>query len=179
MEQILSCHMFDEDPGDSPQTTHERALHGNAQAQFWVGFKLVCEGSAGSLSQASQWYEKAAEQGHALAQFNLGVMYFRGQGLAKDQKMASIWINRAAERGDPAAQYMLGMNQNRLSLDQAPPAATESRIEAFKWLQLAAAQGYGDATAGCDMVAMGMTIEAVKEARHRAETFVCIGEQSE
>jgi len=179
MEQVFSCHMFDEDPGDSPQNTQELAHHGNAQAQFWVGFKLACEGTANSFSQAGQWYQKAAEQGHALAQFNLGVMYFRGQGLAQDRKMASIWINRSAERGDPAAQYMLGMNHNRLSLDQLPAAAIESRIEAFKWLQLAAAQGYGDATAGCDMVAMGMTIGSVKEARRRAEAFVCVEERAE
>ena len=74
---------------------------------------------------------------------------------------------------------MLGMNHNRLSLDQLPAAAIESRIEAFKWLQLAAAQGYGDATAGCDMVAMGMTIGSVKEARRRAEAFVCVEERAE
>src|SRR5436190_2518754 len=73
MEKVFSCHMFDEDPGDSPQSTQELALHGNAEAQFWVGFKLACEDTANSLSQAGQWYQKAAEQGHALAQFNLGV----------------------------------------------------------------------------------------------------------
>jgi TPR repeat protein len=174
MDIILSCHVFDDVPGDPPQNTQELAYHGNAQAQFWVGFKLACEGTASSFSHAGEWYQKAAEQGHSLAQFNLGIMYSRGQGFERNRELASFWFTNAAERGDSAAQYMLGMNYNRLSLDQLPAPAMESRIEAFKWLQLAAAQGYGDASAGCDLVAMGMTIESVKEATRRAEAFVCV-----
>jgi TPR repeat protein len=174
MDTILSCHMFDDVPGDASRNTAQLANDGDAQAQFWLGFKLAYDGTAESFSKAGQWYRKAAEQGHALAQFNLGVMYSRGQGVERDRDLASFWITKAAERGDCGAQYMLGMNHNRLSLDQQPAKAAESRIEAFKWLQLAAAQGYGDSSAGCDLVAMGMTIESVKEGRRRAEAFVCV-----
>jgi TPR repeat protein len=173
MNEILSCHLFDDVPGDS-RNTQELADDGHAHAQFWLGFKLAWKGTPSSFSQAGHWYRKAAEQGHALAQFNLGIMYSRGQGVERDRDLASFWITSAAERGDCGAQYMLGMNLNRLSMDQLPAAATETRTEAFKWLQLAAAQGYGDASAGCDLVAMGMTIESVKEARRRMEAFVCV-----
>ncbi len=35
-------------------------------------------------AQAAKWYRKAAEQGHAYAQFNLGYMYRFGQGVPQD-----------------------------------------------------------------------------------------------
>jgi uncharacterized protein len=171
MDTILSCHLFDGVP-DASRSTDQLAHEGDARAQFWLGFKLAYDGTAESFSQAGQWYRKAAEQGHALAQFNLGVMYSRGQGVERNKELASFWITKAAERGDCGAQFLLGMIQNRLSLDQQPDKAAESKIEAFKWLQLAAAQGYGDSSAGCDVVAMGMTIESVKEGSRRAEAFV-------
>ena len=150
----------------------ELARGGDPEAQFRLGFIYASQGTADSFTFAAQWYEKAANQGHALAQFNLGVMYWRGQGFRRDRDHARIWITRAAEAGDPAAQYMLGMNQNRACLDETAAVAVESRIEAYKWLQLAAAQGYGEASAGCDLTAMGMSMEGVKEAMRRASVFV-------
>ena len=117
--------MFDDVPGETSQSTQQLANDGDVQAQFWLGFKLACEGTTQSFSQASEWYRKAAEQGHALAQFNLGVMYSRGQGFERDRKLASFWITKAAQRGDCGAQYMLGMDQNRLSLDEQPAPAAE------------------------------------------------------
>ena len=38
--------------------------------------------------KAVQWYQKAAEQGHPLAQFGLGAMYAGGQGVPKDRAKA-------------------------------------------------------------------------------------------
>jgi len=34
--------------------------------------------------EAVKWYLKAAEQGYALAQFNLGNMYYNGDGVLQD-----------------------------------------------------------------------------------------------
>jgi TPR repeat protein len=36
--------------------------------------------------QAVYWYQKAAEQGLAEAQYNLGFMYVNGKGVLKDYK---------------------------------------------------------------------------------------------
>jgi len=60
----------------------------------------------------------------------------------------------------------------RYTYRNAPEAALESRIEAYKWLQLAAAQGYGGSEAGCEIVALGMTHEEVLESRRRLAAFV-------
>jgi TPR repeat protein len=158
---------------DSPlENTQQLAEEGNPEAQFWVGFKFACAGTIDSYLLAGDWYRRAATQGHALAQFNLGVMYSRGQGLERDRDMSRFWLTKAAENGDCGAQYMLGMDQNRRSLDEPPAKALASRIEAYKWLHLAAAQGYAESAAGCDLVAMGMTLETVREGKRRAEAFV-------
>jgi len=138
-----------------------------------VGFKFASVGSRGSYLLAAEWYRRAAEQGHALAQFNLGVMYYRGQGFVRNRELSTFWITKAARGGDCGAQYMLGMDQNRRSLDEKSEEALELRVEAYKWLSLAAAQGYAESAAGCDLVAMGMNMETVREGKRRAEAFVC------
>jgi hypothetical protein len=37
------------------------------------------------------WYQKAADQGYAKAQYNLGVMYANDKGVLKDAKQAVYW----------------------------------------------------------------------------------------
>ncbi|WP_439830288.1 tetratricopeptide repeat protein, partial [Aeromonas veronii] len=59
-------------------------------------------------AQALAWYRKAAEQGHAKAQYNLGVMYGNGQGVPQDDAQAVVWFRKAAEQGLAEAQYELG-----------------------------------------------------------------------
>ena len=51
-----------------------------------------------------KWYTKAAEQGHASAQYNLGVMYDTGKGALQDYKEAVKWYTKAAEQGHANAQ---------------------------------------------------------------------------
>ena len=53
--------------------------------------------------------KKLAEQGNAVAQFNLGVMYEKGEGVPKDYKQAAYWYSKAAEQGNAEAQTILGI----------------------------------------------------------------------
>jgi TPR repeat protein len=48
-----------------------------------------------------------AQAGDAEAQFNLGVMYDRGQGVPQDDVQAAEWYRKAAEQGHAAAQNNL------------------------------------------------------------------------
>src|SRR5205823_5356940 len=59
--------------------------------------------------QATYWYQKAAEQGNANAQFNLGVCYAKGTGISKDAKQAVYWYWKAAEQGEVKSQMNLGV----------------------------------------------------------------------
>lgn len=46
-----------------------------------------------------------AEQGNSAAQFNVGVLYEKGLGVAQDLSAAARWYRKAAEQGDVEAQY--------------------------------------------------------------------------
>ena len=60
-------------------------------------------------AEAVRWYRRAAEQGHAGAQYFLGLMYDYGLGVPLDDAEAVIWYRLAAEQGDASAQNNLGV----------------------------------------------------------------------
>ena len=53
------------------------------------------KGVAKDEVEAVKWYRKAADQGDAQAQFNLGVCYRKGEGVAKDEIEAYAYYNLA------------------------------------------------------------------------------------
>ena len=55
------------------------------------------------------WMKKAAEEGRANWQCNLGVCYFYGKGVEKNMTEASKWYKKASEQGDDKAQFNLGL----------------------------------------------------------------------
>jgi TPR repeat protein len=124
-------------------------------------------------------YRKAAERGHALAQSNLGLMYSTGHGIGRDDRQARHWFGRAAAQGHATAQFHLGNRCHRASLALAGLEAREARIEAFKWFQLATAQGYPNADASCERVNIAMSGEEVAEGHRRTGAFVATVELSE
>ncbi len=157
---------------ETTETTETRAGRGDAEAQFSLGVKFAGEGAAQDYAQAAQWYLKAADQNHALAQFNLAIMYAAGQGVPRDASKSMGWMQKAADQGDAGAQYHLGMKHHRASLDGLPAAAPESRIQAYKWFQLAAAQGYRGSDAAWAYVALNMTRADVADGSRRIAGFV-------
>ncbi|MGB6290648.1 MAG: tetratricopeptide repeat-containing serine protease family protein, partial [Desulfobulbales bacterium] len=76
------------------------------------------------------------EQGRANAQYNLGLLYKKGQGVKQDYQEAAKWYRKAAEQGDANAQYNLGfMYENGQGVIQ-------DRKKAAKWYRMAAEKGY-------------------------------------
>jgi TPR repeat protein len=58
------------------------------------------------IQSEKTWYEKAAQQGDAFAQSNLGFMYANGQGVLQDYVRAHMWVNISASSGNEnAAEY--------------------------------------------------------------------------
>lgn len=66
---------------------------------------LAAVGAASAADLAAT--QRAAEQGDAEAQFDLGVMYDYGDGVAKDKAKAVYWYTKAAEQGNAEAQKAL------------------------------------------------------------------------
>lgn len=79
-----------------------------------------------SFAQA-EYYRKAAEQGNADAQYNLGVCYDNGEGVTQSYEEAVKWYRLAAEQGNAMAQYNLG------GCYEFGEGVTQSYEEAFKW----------------------------------------------
>lgn len=76
------------------------------------------------FSEARSWCEKAAHQGFAQAQFDLGVFYLRGQGgLLQDARLAYAWFGVAATQGHQDA--MIAREQIGAQLD--PTSLAEAR----------------------------------------------------
>ena len=61
----------------------------------------------GDYVPAIRLFRPLAEQGNAKAQNVLGVMYRRGQGVARNPVRAFVWFSRAAARGDATAKTEL------------------------------------------------------------------------
>ena len=59
------------------------------------------------MTEAVKWYRKAADQGHARAQYFLGSCYDYGTGVGEDDAEAVKWYRKAAEQGDETAKEML------------------------------------------------------------------------
>jgi len=93
------------------------------------------------------WWRKAADQGSADAQFNLGEFYGLGRGTKRDYKQALNWFFKAAEQGEPDAQYHLGL------MYEASNGVPSDTNEALRWFRLSGAQGFSDAREKVDAYA--------------------------
>ena len=116
-----------------------RAVVGTAIA--WMLLAEVCGCRAPLASERTEALsatepQEQAKDGDATAQYNLGICYCNGDGVAVDKAEAVKWFRKAAEKGRPESQTMLGMcylNGEGVAAD---------KTEAVKWLWKAAEQGY-------------------------------------
>ena len=97
------------------------------------------EGVEQNLSLAWKWYQRAAEQGHAPAQYSLGEMYEKGKGVEQNLSLARKWHRRAAKQDHAPAQYRLG------NMYEKGEGVELSFSSARKWYQRAAEQGHAPA----------------------------------
>ena len=159
--------------GPSEEVTSNPPTPSWPQEQFLSGLRFARgEGVEQDYTQAAQCYSQAAEQNHSLAQLHLAMLYWQGQGVARDEAKSLMWMTKAAKLGNAEAQYRLGVRQHLLSRRASNGTAAEARIEALKWVRLSASQKYHGAESACEFVALGMTRDEVAEAVRRATAFV-------
>lgn len=65
---------------------------------------------------ARHCFETAASQGYTDAHINLGLMYARGIGVAKDFKQALYWWRLAEEKGHPSAAAYVRQLKKKMNL---------------------------------------------------------------
>ena len=107
---------------------------------------------------------KAADQGDASAQSNLGYMYANGQGVTQDDKEAVKWYRLAADQGNASAQFNLGV------MYANGEGVPEDFSEAYVWYSLSAANnGPEKATTFRDLNRENLTPDQVAAAQNRAK----------
>lgn len=109
-------------------------LVGPAHAQdFSRGYFAYTQGD---YEAALKEWRPLAQRGFTLAQYNLGRMYYNGDGVTQDYKEAKKWFDRAAAQEYAPAQTSVG-----ILYDEGRGVRRDYK-EAMKWYQFGAEQGY-------------------------------------
>ena len=91
--------------------------------------------NSGDYAAALRLWRPLAEQGNAIAQNNIGLLYENGRGVPKSDAEAAVWYRLAAEQGYAIAQNNLGV------LYHHGRGLAQDSVEAAKWFRRAAEQG--------------------------------------
>ncbi len=156
---------------------------------------------SGDYAMALQIMRELADQGDAVAQFNLGAMYRKGEGVPQDYAAAVEWYRKAADQGNVAAQHNLGnlyhfgngvaqdysaaLRWYRKAADQGDADAqfniglmydngrgvTQDYVQAHMWYNLAAARSDKMAKESRDILAKQMTPAQIAEAQKLAREW--------
>ena len=88
--------------------------------------------------KAVEWYRKSANQGNMHGQYNLGLMYKKGSGVAQDYQQALQWFSKAAEQGNMHAMNSIG------NLYNEGAGVEKDAVKAGNWYVEAARKGNRD-----------------------------------
>ena len=119
----------------------------------------------GDYATALRLLRPLANQGNVSAQYNLGGMYAKGQGVPQDYAEAVKWYRLAANQGDADAQVNLGIMYHK---GQGVP---QDYVSAHMWFNLAAAKGDKDAAKNRDTAEKRMTPAQIAEAQKLAREW--------
>jgi TPR repeat protein len=89
------------------KTTQEAGFITKANAEFDEGLAAF---NAGNFSLALTKFEPLAKQGNTDAQYHLGLMYEKGEGVIQDSAQSMDWYRNAADLGHAKAQFNLGVS---------------------------------------------------------------------
>jgi TPR repeat protein len=149
----------------------------HALAAIILALSLTAPVAAGPFEDATAAYDRGdyaaalrllgplANQGDAIAQSNLGFMYFSGQGVLQNHDEAAKWFWLAANQGVASAQALLGF---MYADGQGVP---QDYVRAHMWFNLSAAQGGQVAAIERDSILKLMTPAQISEARKLAREW--------
>jgi len=168
----------------------------------WADYQAgIAANNRGDYATALREWRPLAEQGHAVAQYSLGLLYANGQGVPKDDAQARQWYEKAAAQGRADAQVNLGILYDygrgvpqdfkkavywyRLSANQGNDLAqrqlgllyergdgvSQDYVQAYMWYSLGAANGAQRGAALRDALAKQMSPDQIAEAQQRERAW--------
>jgi localization factor PodJL len=176
----------------------QAAQSGDLTAQYELGLQRLAGGRA---QDGVTLLRRAADRGFAMAQYRLGKLYERGEGVQADLVVARQWTERAAAAGNRRAMHDLGVYFARgegAPLDEAAAfrwfrqaaelgvadsqynlgvlyqqgrGVNASASEAMFWFLVAARQGDQDAGARATALEAQLSPAQVQQARARGQAF--------
>jgi TPR repeat protein len=126
-------------PQDESQASYwerKAAEQGHAYAQANLSFRFY---AAGNFAEAFAWCQRAAYSNLAWAQYNLGLMYRKGEGVSQSNTEAAYWYRLAATQDFPEAQQKLA------DLYYTGQGVPLSYTQAAAWYRKAAEQDNAEA----------------------------------
>jgi TPR repeat protein len=149
------------------------AAQGDARAQALIGTIYFARGDAAT---AFRLWLPLAERGNAVAQFGVGVLYGRGDGVPQNYPEALRWLRSAAEQGNSSAQQALGF------MYEDGTGVPQDHAQAHMWFNLAARSGDDRlrraATHNLDRVTARMTSEQIAAAQRLAREWAAAHPQA-
>lgn len=86
-----------------------RAEAGDRDCQRELGEFYFIRQEPQDAEKSAYWFEQAARQGDAQAQYNTGINYQKGEGVPQDAEKAAYWYEQAARQDLAEAQLDLGL----------------------------------------------------------------------
>ncbi|MGQ0594915.1 MAG: tetratricopeptide repeat protein [Gammaproteobacteria bacterium] len=166
------------------------------QADYESGVRAYM---SGDYEAALREFGRAADSGDRNAQYNVGLMHLKGQGVAANDQEAVGWFRKAAGLGQVQAQTFLGAlyadgqgvaqdyEQAAYWLAMAAEAGhgvaqcflgqlyvdglgvEQDRVEAYAWLSVSEVNGYPEAAGLLKQVAASMSPGDIERARRLAQ----------
>lgn len=129
---VLKTHKLNEEK--KLASAQETELKKEVLAKKWCdeGYKALREQD---FPTAFQCFKNAAESGNTYGMFNVGLMYYKGEGIPIDKPLALLWFKKAAQAGYINAMINVSMMYENGEGVNADPA------QAFIWCKKAADSG--------------------------------------
>ena len=133
-----------------------------AAADFATGLTAY---QKGDYETAAKEWRPLAEEGEASVQYNLGLLYLDGHGVAQDFAEAAKWFKRSADQGYTEAQHDLG------ALYGTGKGVKRDYLEAYKWMNICAAKGNGGCVAQRELLAKKLKPAQIVQAQKLSSEF--------
>ena len=133
--------IYDVSPNAGPAALVAAASAGDPKALFQVGMRYSDgDDVQRNMTEAANWFQRAAEVGFAPAQYLIGSLYEKGIGVERDVVKATGWYEKAARQGNARAIHNLAV----IYVMGNPPAVQPNMDTAVEWFHKAARLGIKD-----------------------------------